>query len=763
MTTKVLAARYLPAYRRRIDNVTPKALGGTGDYYDLQLLNPNGEGGIHAAYGGLLRDRPAPVAKATSGDFEAIDMAWEVATAKTYHLNAFVLVLDQIDLTSGITTSGVPVTSRLAKKLLAAAQAAGSFDVILAPDMTALSGASAADLATTCANLAAAYPCVRKEGGNVVLMPHAAESKATSYWTSVLTAMSSAGHAAVLVPCFDNYEANVAAFVTALGSGMVGATHFGLRSPAGNSVIGTKARISDAHGRSLFWCQPVRFQDARPHEAVYAESANSLNLRQTFQAAIEGSADWVLGESWNDFPRGTQLCPTAANSNVVTELFSWHGLWWLNAAQPAIVHDSLILTHRRQFAASKPTFAETSLMVLAESTPAQDRLEVFCRLVTAGQVTLNSGTNTQTFNAPAGVSSYSIPLQAGAQSASLARVPVPPPPTPGLTAWADLTTKSDISATLDQASGVLMPSGTFDFTNFGKGAMPNCEGMLLNSLTDLEGAGVDATFFEMVANSSTRAAYANGLVPYNTNQLNYMLFNQGSSKSGKAVTLKDFTVKGTPQGHLYNGLRINGSKGPTIQRVKVKGIPGGAGYPPYEVFPVTLWQCAMALLDTLTVDGRDYSGALTSSSLVGINSTDTYTISNFDLEHSHAMCAALWHSTNAVIKNGLMRDCWRPINVEQCGGTLLVDHVDFGDFVNAPGNSAVIQVNSYAGAPAGLNGSVKVTINEPTWTPNPAYGGRFCVGVPANYPDSSHVNTQKASDITLIVGGVPRPDLLQIV
>jgi hypothetical protein len=67
------------------------------DYYTAKYLAPNGEGGIHAAYGGMVRDRPFPVspggsdwmvrnartsiAQATAAGVDAF--AWDVQTLKT--------------------------------------------------------------------------------------------------------------------------------------------------------------------------------------------------------------------------------------------------------------------------------------------------------------------------------------------------------------------------------------------------------------------------------------------------------------------------------------------------------------------------------------------------------------------------------------------------------------------------------------------------------------------------------------------------------
>jgi hypothetical protein len=336
---------------------------------------------------------------------------------------------------------------------------------------------------------------------------------------------------------------------------------------------------------------------------------------------------------------------------------------------------------------------------------------------------------------------------------------------PGLTSYATLPNKGNLSATLDQAAGVLLPAGDFTFTDFAMGAAPYNSGLLLRTCVTLQGAGIDKTVLYMVPNTSTKAAYANALTSGQTNALTYVLFDQGGSKVGKAVIVADCTVKGTPQGHLYIGLRTNGAKSMTYLRVKVEAIPGGAGVTPTETFPDTDWQVDQATYDTCEVTGLDANGVITSSSLIGVNSTNHLEVIGSTLHHSKAMGIAVWHTSSAHVANTLIDDVWRPVNLEQCGsgGDFVFDQVDFGSFVSRPGNEAIIQVNSYAGAPAGMNGSAKVQIIDPVWTPNAKYGGRFVVGVPATYPDSTHANTQLRSDVTLTINGQNRPDMLQFV
>ena len=62
-------AHYVPSLPLSVDNVAP-----TADYYARNYLTATGEGGIHVAYGGFLRDRPQPRAQQrVAGKFDGIE------------------------------------------------------------------------------------------------------------------------------------------------------------------------------------------------------------------------------------------------------------------------------------------------------------------------------------------------------------------------------------------------------------------------------------------------------------------------------------------------------------------------------------------------------------------------------------------------------------------------------------------------------------------------------------------------------------------
>src|ERR1700722_1064648 len=77
-------AHYMPNFLISIDN---KDSGQ--DYYATQYLTVHGENGLHAAYGGYLRDRPLPRAIGDRTDWQLADLETEIGQAKSVGIDGF--------------------------------------------------------------------------------------------------------------------------------------------------------------------------------------------------------------------------------------------------------------------------------------------------------------------------------------------------------------------------------------------------------------------------------------------------------------------------------------------------------------------------------------------------------------------------------------------------------------------------------------------------------------------------------------------------
>ena len=406
-SSKKVFAHYFTPYPISIDN-KPAAR----DYYDLQYLNPTGEGSKHAAYGGFLRERPLPRPADPSTNYLVNDMKTEVLRASNAGLDGFAVDILSI---SGYNWD------RFKALLQAAPHADPNFRIIIMPDSTASGvGAGADAFAAAIAGIVndPAYnkSLFRLKDGRLVVSPFYPEKQGAAWWQDWLRIMKSRyGIDIAFVPCFLNYGANANAFQ----SFSYGFSNWGNRNPASNSNL--SANITDAHHRGKIWMQPVSLQDTRPNQAIYDEANNSENLRVTWNAAIRG-ADWVQIPTWNDYSENAQISPSTHIGWGPLNISSYYLTRYKTGAAPTINRDVLYLSHRIQPHAATPTGRQTSLMRLRTgSSPARDTVEVLSFLTAPATITVKVGNTTNTYSAPAGVFAKTYPLRAGKVSAVAVR------------------------------------------------------------------------------------------------------------------------------------------------------------------------------------------------------------------------------------------------------------------------------------------------------------------------------------------------------
>lgn len=223
-----------------------------------------------------------------------------------------------------------------------------------------------------------------------------------------------------------------------------------------------------------------------------------------------------------------------------------------------------------------------------------------------------------------------------------------------------------------------LPAGTFtvgsNFTDnggFSACAIPsNCAGIV--------GSGWDLTILQMAAGSSTKA----GQVPTNTGDTNeFHILDMNHSN----CVLKNLQVKGTSQGHFYNGLRIgNGSvqyqTGNVIQDCKfINTAPGNQNYPPGETFQIDANWCDGLQVINVEIDGRNASGTPTSASPIGWNNCINSYAQDVYAHDAVTSMPTFWRCRNIhTVRmrselNGSGLGDWSGcgINHEQCDGTIL--------------------------------------------------------------------------------------------
>jgi len=397
-----------------LDNQAP-----ANDYYQRNYLNPLGEKGAHAAYGGVLRDRPlgrAPLA----GNWRLADMKTEVRQAISEGIDGFTMVV--------YTLPPKGKSDRLwdnAKLMMqAAAEVDPGFKIMPMPDTSGGSKLKLVDAGTMAMRMAelSKYSSAYKVGGKMVLAPFTAENKPPKWWSSVMTTMANTHKApAVLFPLFQDERKWRAAFAP-ITYGMM---NWGTRNPvwsnlstAAGAPIG---RVGTVHGLGEKWMAPISVQDARPRSGIFWESENTQNLRNSWEIARRSRADMAQLVTWNDLPEGSGMQPSMKHGYSFLDINAYYLTWYKTGVQPAIKRDAVYLTHRKQPVAVKPTFKQTKLMVHGGGSPARNTVEALTFSRAAGTVQITVGGKTTSCAVDAGVDTCTVPLRTGTVSAKLVR------------------------------------------------------------------------------------------------------------------------------------------------------------------------------------------------------------------------------------------------------------------------------------------------------------------------------------------------------
>ncbi|WP_162240769.1 endo-1,3-alpha-glucanase family glycosylhydrolase [Leifsonia sp. Leaf264] len=399
-------AHYFPPYPISLDNQAPAT-----DYYSRNYLTATGENGKHAAYGGLLRDRPVGRAP-LSGDWQLKDLETEVTQAKSAGLDGFT-----VDVLS-LSGRNWDTTARLMK---AASNVGDGFVIVPNLDMT--SSAGAAGIETVSAKLAELYSsgsAYRLADGRYVLSSFKAENQSPEWWTQLKSTLASryGFKIALISVLLDSSVPNMTRYAPvsyALGD-------WGTRNADG--VLNRPNRAATAHSLGVKWMPGIGIQDVRPNQGVYAEAAATLTLRENWEQAIAQGADMVQLVTWNDYSEGTSMAPSVDHGSAFLDINGYYLLRFKSGATPAVATEGVYITHRVQEIGAAPTAGQSLLMkptLGGSKTAPRDEVEVMTFLKSAAQVKVVIGGQVHSYTAAAGQFIQSFPLETGTISADVVR------------------------------------------------------------------------------------------------------------------------------------------------------------------------------------------------------------------------------------------------------------------------------------------------------------------------------------------------------
>lgn len=307
------------------------------DTYTRAFLDVNGEDGRHAAYGGMLRDRPIPLDPISSRNWQILAAELDIRFARNAGINGFLFNFSSVD----------PKQAYFAKaEALYRAVSETNSPFRIAP----------------CLDLAASTKQVQPEqvvelflpllrhaaslvmpDGRPLLNAFDAEVWEPERWRAVLRGFERAGSPVCFMPMFLRPERTTSAHLD-VGDiiGWWSGNH-----PSGVKGMGEKARAARERGKQFIWS--VWPQDSRPKDQWYAEARNSEIFRQGWEDAIEFDPEHVAVLTWNDYAESSYLRPSVGTQFAFADLNRFYADWYQGQIRPQIDREILYYFHRRDF------------------------------------------------------------------------------------------------------------------------------------------------------------------------------------------------------------------------------------------------------------------------------------------------------------------------------------------------------------------------------------------------------------------------------
>jgi hypothetical protein len=397
-------AHYFVPYPLSLDN-QPTAT----DYYARNYLKPEGENNKWADAGGLLRDRPVPPGVSQQPDWQIRNFMTEIREAQAAGIDGWTLNL--------LSASGQNWDSVI--NMMKAADRVGGFLIVPMVDGTAsFSTQTPATVARLLADLYK-YKSVYVNDGEYVLSSFKAEGRALSWWTEVIRLLESQYQLPISFQAvfLNAGDANMQAFANIAD----GFGNWGMRTEA--NILRTPNNDARAAAYGKTWMEPIAVQDVRSRSYTYADSYNTAAVRAQWAKAIREDVDYIQLVTWNDYSESTQINPSVAHGESFLDLTSYYSEWYHAGEQPRITDDAMIVTHRIQFHDATPTYRHQLMApnLGGETFTPRDAVEALVWLTSPATVEITAGGQTTTYQAQAGVTAFTAPLQLGTVSAKIIR------------------------------------------------------------------------------------------------------------------------------------------------------------------------------------------------------------------------------------------------------------------------------------------------------------------------------------------------------
>lgn len=395
----------------------PAAFSNTAtDYYENHYLPVNGESGIHAEYGGYLRDRPGQDVRApyptTPVSWQRSMQAKEIAAMQ--QAGAFGAFCN-------IMGSSGDNWDRYIWLLDEAAANFPGFKIV--PMIDANGGMAQNDttaIAAARVNTFLSSAAAWIESGVYVVATFKMEGRPLSYWQGVKDLLlSTYAKQTKWIGVYNNPNQSPTYDSIQYMSGRWGpGSDPNILANMTDEGVGVKAR-----GKLFLF--PTWSQDVRYRSGIFDESRNTETVRASGDVLIRQNADFTQACTWSDHSEASHLRPSVARGHTFLDVNTYRLTKWLTGKYPQILRDVAYLSHRNQMLSATVTGGQTMLLTQwqrgANMSAVRERVEVLTYLTAAATVTLKVGASTYSYTAPAGEYAYLANQEPGEVSVKVVR------------------------------------------------------------------------------------------------------------------------------------------------------------------------------------------------------------------------------------------------------------------------------------------------------------------------------------------------------
>ena len=378
--------------------------------YSTGGLEPAGYRGRWKKCGGKIREKTLPELQDRSDEWLMKNAKTDVRLASEAGLDGFV---------ANFNEPKGPFYQRIMALFDAATVIDPGFRFILSPNAYKHDPQGYLDFVKRFEN----HPATLRVDGKIAVSPWGANNKKpVSYWKEFMSLCKADGFDVALMPCThaglwkDNGK-----WVKQMAPFLYGLTDSATWKYPGDLTPKWSQRAHDLGIK--IWLQNIRPQHSRPKAGFYFECGGSEQLRRSWEMAItQGHPDdWVHIFTYNDLSEASGFRPSTAIQYSFYDLMAYYITWLKTGKRPAVVRDVLYYFHRQHSIKATPDPKYQKRKWKCRGGTPQDIIELLAFLKEPGTIQIKVGKKTYTRKAPAGITSFKVPVTEGRPEFKLIR------------------------------------------------------------------------------------------------------------------------------------------------------------------------------------------------------------------------------------------------------------------------------------------------------------------------------------------------------